>query len=146
MAEVSEVDAEVLEDIREYQGRAATLLQVSLSAAPSEIVTAINTRVRELKSSGTTLEQDDCIAFGVLLGEQYVRAFEWHWGEVVWDGDEDESWTCVLNGDNSVSINPIWWVNDVLTTDRSTNFLLNFNMVAAGRMPECAPNEAMGFH
>lgn len=146
MAEVREVDAETFNDIVEYQGRAARLLQVEPSLAPDEIVAAITARVRQLKSDGQTLEQDDCIAFGVLLGEQYIRAFQWHWGEVIWDGDEEEGRTCVLNGDNSVSINPIRWVNDVMTTDRATNFMLNFNMVAAGRMPECAPNEAMGFH
>ena len=51
----------------------------------------------------------------------------------------------MLNRNNAWFINPMWWMNDVLSAARAPNFLLNFNMVA-GNLPPGQANEAMGFH
>lgn len=147
MAEIRKLDPELIAEIKTLQEKAMGFLGLTPNMNPKEVVETINTYIRELKSAqGCLDDQDTIIGIGVLLGEQYVREFGWHWGEVIWDGDEANSRTCVLSVDNSLSINPIWWVNDVLTTERGTNFLLNFNMVAANKVPVADPDAALGFH
>ncbi|MFF2528544.1 hypothetical protein ACFVS2_06475 [Brevibacillus sp. NPDC058079] len=139
-AKIGKLDNETLQEIVKFQQHAAKLLQVKLDDQPHDIVKVITEWVRELKSNKQTLENDDCIALGVLLGEQYVRAFSWHWGTV------NDSSAAVLNADNSIAIQPIFWVDEVVTNREGTNFMLNFNMVADGNMPICPPNTAMWFH
>jgi hypothetical protein len=146
MAEITPLPADLVKEIRDLQATAAAALSIDETAKPADIVGRITEYVRGLKESGETLPDDKIIALGVLLGEQYVRAFNWHWGQVVWDFDEDTSGTCVLPSDNSLSINPIWWVNNTVSNAQSTTFMLNFNMVAANKVPPANPNDALGFH
>ncbi|MFB6363560.1 hypothetical protein ACFCP7_05775 [Paenibacillus elgii] len=138
-AKIGKLDTETLQDIATHQQDAAKVLQVNLDDQPNDIVKAITEWVRELKTNKETLENDDCIALGVLLGEQYVRAFGWHWGTV------DDS-AAVLNENNSIAIQPIYWVDKEANREGGTNFMLNFNMVAAGKIPVSPPNTAMWFH
>lgn len=146
MAEIRALAVDLQEEIRDFQEQGAAFLAVSQESAPADIVERINSFVRQLKQDEKSLSEDVVISLGVLLGEQYVRRFQWHWGEVIFDGDEENSQTCVLSPNNGVAINPIWWVNNVVSTGRPTNFLLNFNMVADGRLPNAQANEALGFH
>jgi hypothetical protein len=142
MAQIAKLDSEVVDDIREFQKYARQHLKIDASSSPAKIVERIENFVKDIKGRGEIPDQDLTIGLGVLLGGQYVDAFAWHWGEVVWDGNQENSQTCVLSRDNSLSINPIAWVHNVISTERSTNFLLGFNMIAAGNYPQFAPNEA----
>jgi hypothetical protein len=148
MAVIRTVNIDLMDDIVEYQKEAAEFLKVDLLDSPKKIVEAINSFIRKTKSEDEVLDEDNIIGIGVLLGEQYVRQFEWHWREVNFDEDglEKHFYSCVLPTNNSVSINPIWWVSNILKTSRPTNILLNFNMVAERKIPNAAANEALGFH
>jgi hypothetical protein len=143
MAEIRALNEDMQSDLREYEADGLALLQLSPEAKPLGIVTRINEHARYLRAEGATLDQDDVLALGILLGWQYVRAHGWHWGQVFWD--PDTSAIGVLNRNNAWFINPMWWMNDVLSAARAPNFLLNFNMVA-GNLPPGQANEAMGFH
>jgi hypothetical protein len=146
MATVKSVPNDVALEVQQLQANAATLLNVNMTDPAKDIVTTITEWTRAQKDAKSMPDDDTIVALGVLLGEQYVRAFGWHWGEVTWDDDPDNSSTCVLSPNNSLSINPIGWVNAVYKERNSTNFLLNFNMVAAGKLPNAAANQAMSFH
>lgn len=145
MARIRPLADDVRREIEDFRERGAALLQLAQDTPPAEIVRRVTERVREMKDQGETLDQGGTIAFGVLLGEQYVRAFGWHWGEVVLDQDGHDCAYCVLSPDDALSIAPLWWVGDVMGRD-STNFMLNFNMVAAGKVPPAEPGQALGFH
>lgn len=146
MVEIRPIDADTNTEIVRFQSKGAEILQLSQDAAPRDIVASINALAQQLKQDKRSLSKEEVMSLGVLLGEQYVRRFQWHWGEVVRDGNEETARICVLSQDNSIAVNPIWWFNDVVSTDRSANFLLNFNMVAEGRLPKAEVNEAVGFH
>lgn len=146
MAEIREVDAETIADITGYAPKGLAIIGMAEEAAPKDVVAAITEHVRALKAERRSLTKDDTLALGILLGWQYVRGFEWHWAEVVWDFDEDTAAIGVLPADNSLFINPMWWMNDTVNTDRATNFMLNYNMVAAHNVPPAERDEALGFH
>ena len=146
MAEIREVDAETMADIHSYATTGLTLLGLAENTAPKDIVAAITEYVRALKAEQRSLSKDDTLALGILLGWQYVHGLGWHWAEVVWDFDEDTATIGVLPTDNSLFINPMWWMNDTVNTDRATNFMLNYNMVVAHNVPPAAHDEALGFH
>ena len=143
MPDIQPLEEDLLQDLREYEADGLTLLQLDASAKPQTIVTRINERARQLKADGVTLAEDDVLALGILLGWQYLHAHGWHWASVAWDADTRA--IGVLNRNNAWFINPMWWMNDVLSAARAPNFLLNFNMVA-GNLPPGQANEAMGFH
>ncbi|MDR2220849.1 MAG: hypothetical protein LBE24_09800 [Methylobacillus sp.] len=146
MAEAREVDAETMDDIVHYEQKGLEFLGIGADMPPAEIVRVITERVRELKAENRSLDKDDTLALGCLLGRQYIRGFGWHWAEVVWDFNEEDSAIGVLPQDNSLFINPMWWMSDTLETRTSTNFMLNYNMVAANNIPAAQPDEAVGFH
>lgn len=148
MADIRPLPSELMSEIQELQAKSAAFFKLDMTAAPESIVDVINGFVRQAKTDNTSLEEDDVVGIGVLLGEQYVRKFNWHWGHVNHeeDANEDNYYVCILPADNSLSINPIWWINNMLTTSVSTNILLNFNMVAANKVPAASPNEALGIY
>lgn len=146
MAETSKLDQEVLDDLAHYTQSGHHIIGSDDTAAPEHIVNLITGYVRDLKARGEIPDEEEVLALGILLGAQYVRGFAWHWARVVWDGDEDNDAIGVLPADGSLFINPMWWMNDTLTTDRATNFMLNYNMVAANNVPPAEPGEAVGFH
>lgn len=114
MVEVKSPAPELLELIHEHQQQACEHLELDGATAPLTLVTRINQYLNDLKANGAELEGDMVIALGLLVGEQFVRAFDWHWGLVCMDGNEDYIRTCVLPPDDSLSINPIGWVADIL--------------------------------
>ena len=148
MANVRPLPDDITNEIQELHQETSAFLKVDLSASPKSIVEVINEFIRQTKAHPAELEEDCALGMGVLLGEQYVRQFNWHWGHVNFedDGNEDHYAICVLPPDNSLAILPIWWVNNILTTLAPTNILLNFNMVAENKVPPASPGEAMGFH
>ena len=143
MAQINQLDPQTAKDINEY-GKAGRLhLGIDGSIAPLEVVKRIETYIKGVKSRGEPLDENTVIGLGVLLGEQYVRAFLWHWGEVVRDGVEEDSEINILSPNNAFAINPMRWINIVLSSERGTNFLLSFNMTEAGHTAQGTPNEAM---
>ncbi len=146
MADIRIIDAETMDEIASFEARGKSLLGLSNVLPPHEMVQAITEHVRAIKAEGKSLDEDDVLALGILLGWQYVYGLGWHWREVVWDADEDNSAIGVLPKDNRLFINPMWWMNDTINTDRATNFMLNYNMVVAGNVPAAQADEAIGFH
>jgi len=146
MAETRDVDPETMSEIVSYEQKGLAILRIEQDVPPKEIVQTINEYVRKLKSEDRSLNDENTLALGCLLGWQYIRGFDWHWAEVVWDFDEDRSAIGVLPRDNSLFINPMWWMHDTLNRRDFTNFLLNYNMVAANNIPSARPDEAVGFH
>ena len=74
MAEIHALNEDMQSDLREYEADGLALLQLSPEAKPLGIVTRINEHARYLRAEGATLDQDDVLALGILLGWQYVRA------------------------------------------------------------------------
>jgi hypothetical protein len=146
VAQSRDIDPDTWADILAYLDQGARMIDASDQTPAADVVRAITEFAREAKSKGTKYSQDEILALGILLGQQYIAGHGWHWAEVVWDGDEENSAIGVLNSDESLFINPMWWANDVMNTDRAVNFMLNYNMVAAGNMPPGQPCEAVGFH
>lgn len=150
MADIREIDSGTMADIVDLDAQGRHILRVSKNMLPSDVVDTITQYVDSLRTDGRSLPQDDVIALGVLLGWQYVSGLGWHWGEVVYDADEDNPVIGVLSSDNALFINPIGWMNHALSPDPDATpdvtFMLNYNMVAAGSTPPAQPNEALGFH
>jgi hypothetical protein len=146
VAAIDKVSDDVAQEIREYQAKAASTLNLDINEPPNQIVTKIDSWVQDAKSRDLSPDEDTVIQLAALLAEQFVRAFGWHWGEVTWSGDPENSRTCILPTDNSLSINPFWWVSATLKERDWVNFLLKFNMMEMGDIPHAQPNDAAPFH
>jgi hypothetical protein len=143
MAQIDQLDPQTAKDINEYGKAGRSHLGIDGSIAPLEVVKRIETYIKGVKIRGESLDENTVIGLGVLLGEQYVRAFSWHWSEVVRNGVEEDSEINVLSPNNAFAINPMRWINKVLSSEREPNFLLGFNMTEAGHTAQGTPNEAM---
>ncbi|WP_167078603.1 hypothetical protein [Massilia aquatica] len=148
MPQIRPLPLELASEIKEFQQIGADAIGIDQGAAPAEIVRMIKEKAAHVRAEGQVLDEDATVALGVLLGEQYVREFGWHWAHVNHedDGDDDNYFVCVLPADNSLSTNPIGWVSSVLSQETPNNILLHFNMVAANRVPPAAPGQALGYH
>lgn len=146
MNEIGELGADVLDEVQLCYRAGLAYIQPDEEWSPLQIVAHLQERIVALKAAGTAVTEENIMGMGVLLGEQYVAAFDWHWGQVVRNGDVAHAGVFVLAADNSLAINPIGWINSVLTTPYEANFLLNFNMVAAQILPPATPNAAVVFH
>ena len=146
MTEIKNLDEELSQQIYESSQLAELILNATKNDAPKVIIEKLVNFVNAARASEQLINDDHITPLGVLLGNQYVLGLGWHWGEVVWDGDESTASVRVLNPDNSLSIQPIWWVDQSITTDRPVNFLLNYNMVEAGNIPISSAGEAAAFH
>jgi len=146
MPKVTALSRAVLDEITLFRSVGETVLGLGQPATPRDIVARVDAYLRELKLRGDPVHDEALIGFGVLIGEQYVQSFGWHWACIVRDERLDNRSTCVLSPDHAFSIDPIVWVADVIYTDKEINFLMNFNMVRAGLLPSAAPNEALGIH
>lgn len=139
---------DLIADIDEYQDEGGELLRLDRTVPPIEIVTAIHEWACSAQRDEREVDTDEIVGAALLLGEQYVRKFKWHWRQVNLEGDgiDDNYFVCVLPADNRISIHPVGWMMSILQKGRPSNILLNFNMVAAGRVPHAAPGDAIGFH
>ncbi|MCD5970148.1 hypothetical protein [Pseudomonas quasicaspiana] len=146
MAEISKVPAHLAEELKGLIHQGLGLLSLTQDHAPADVVEAITERVRECKASGTTLPEGEIFALGALLGQQYVEGQGWHWGDVVWDYDETTAAVGVLNHDNSLFINPIGWVAEVMESEGGVGFMLNYNMVSVHQVPVFDPDSATGLY
>lgn len=146
MAEITKVPADLAEELSVLTEQGLDLLGPAQGHAPVEVVEAITERVRNFKANGTSLSESEIFALGALLGDQYVKGQGWHWGDVVWDFDETTAAVGVLNPDNSLFINPIGWMAEVLESEGGVGFLLAYNMVSVHQVPVCEPNSATGLY
>lgn len=147
MPDFRDLPEDLAQDVADYSRLGAEFLGLRLDDRPKAIIEAVTAFIRQRKEEGGTLEEEQIIGIGALIGQQYVRRFGWHWAMVNFDedGDDDNYFACVLPADNSLSNNPIHWVRQTLKNPHSTNILLNFNMVESGVRPT-VPNQAMGFY
>ncbi|WP_027816327.1 hypothetical protein [Paraburkholderia bannensis] len=146
MAEIKPIPSDVNNEIAELAAIALTLLKLDAASKPEDIVAAITGFVRECKEKKSNIPDDEVFALGALLGCQYVRGLQWHWGSVVWDFDEKNGAIGVLNHDNSLFTNPIGWIDDVLKSDGGVPFMLSYNMIAANQTPVFEPDSATGLY
>lgn len=146
MLEVHEIEIHIAEEIAECSATARELLHVEPGATPLEIVSEINAYIGKLKADRCQLEHDDIVALAALLGDQYVAGFAWHWAKVMPRGDDAGAMYGVLTANNAILITPFWWVNHVMSSSHPSNFLHNFKLVAAGKLPKARPGQAVGFH
>jgi hypothetical protein len=146
VATIAQISEDLAREILDFQAKAAKTLDLDPNEPPHHIVTEINRWARDAKSQHSVPDEDTILQFATLLAEQFVRAFGWHWGEVTWSYDSANSRTCILPTDNSLSINPFWWVSATLRERDSVNFLLKFNMLVAGDFPHHQPNDASPYH
>lgn len=148
MPDIRAASEDLLEEIRQFQAITADRLGINLADAPSSIVEKIKDQVSQLRDDGTELDEDSLAGLAVVLGEQYVRQFGWHWGEVNFKDDYDDAHyvACVLIPDHSVAIAPVWWISEILDGEKSNGILLNFNLVAANQVPVAEPGSALIIH
>lgn len=146
MAEIRDIDKATMKEIVEFEKIGAQIVSLEGNNSPKVIVSKINEFVKDAKKEKRQFSEDETLALGILLGWQYVRGLNWHWGEAIWDANEDSSAIGVLNEDNSLFNNPMWWMHNVLNTDRAVNFMLNYNVIVANKAPQAQPNEAYGVH
>ncbi|NIE62707.1 hypothetical protein [Burkholderia sp. Ax-1719] len=146
MAEIKPIPADVNNEIAELASIALTLLKLDSASQPEAVVAAITDFVRDCKDKRSPIPDDEVFALGALLGSQYVRGLQWHWGSVVWDFDEQNGAIGVLNHDNSLFTNPVGWVDQVLKSDGGVPFMLSYNMIVANQTPVFEPDSATGLY
>lgn len=148
MPDFQPLPSHLADEIEEFKDIGAEWIELQRSAAPADIVYAIKEKIGAICKDGLEWDQSDAIALGVLLGEQYVRRFHWHWGYVCFGSEigDDTYYPCVLSRNRSLSIQPIMWVTEILSGHKPNNILLNFNMIATGHEPRAQANQALGFH
>jgi hypothetical protein len=135
MIEIREVPQSVSEEIKHLESVGLNILGLHSTTLPRDVVAAITSLVRERNEAGRPLSEGDEFALGALLGQQYVRGLNWHWGAVVWDADEENGAIGVLNQDESLFNNPIGWMSKVCASDGGVTFLLSYNMIDANMAP-----------
>lgn len=148
MPDIRPASADLLQEISQFQAITAGRLGINLQDAPVGIVEKIRDQVNEIKDDGVELDEDSLAGLAVVLGEQYVRQFGWHWAEVNFKDDYDDTHyvACVLISDDSLAIAPVWWISEILDGEKSNGILLNFNLVAANQVPVADPGSALIIH
>lgn len=141
MPTLESLPTDVRDEVVEVSAEAAEELGVAIDAEPYDIVSAIEERI----VADRTASDDEVVALGALLGEQYVRGLGWAWGVVDYGDDRVYS---VVSPDGRIANHPMRWVHDVvLDPEREIAFRLNYNLVLAGEaeVPDDAERPAT-FH
>ena len=148
MPDIRPASADLLQEISHFQAVTAETFGFSLTDTPGDIVAKIKDQIAQIEDDGTELDEDSLAGLAVVLGEQYVRQFGWHWAEVNFkdDGEDAHYVACVLIADDSLAIAPVWWISEILDGEKSNSILLNFNMVAANQVPLVEPGRALILH
>ena len=146
MAEINAIPDEIHKELEDLAEKGLALLSLTEMTPPQEIVAAITELTRDYRANQRMMDDDVLYALGALLGWQYVRGLNWHWGSVVWDFDEANGAIGVLNQDNSLFNNPIGWMDNIMASEGGVPFMLSYNMIAAGQAPVFEPNSASGLY
>lgn len=94
MPTVNEVEPSVVAELIEQIPIGSALCGARPDDAPKAVVTAINDWVSAFRDRGESPERENAVALGVLLGEQYVRAFSWRWASLAYpDGSRHSRWS-----------------------------------------------------
>lgn len=129
MTATRHIDVSTLNDYIEQMKRGLRTIGANDETPPEEIIAIISMHIDRIKADTSPHSPDDIFALGVLLGWQYVRGHDWHWREVVWQADAIE--IGVLPRDDSLFINPMWWIEKTLDDDQPCNFLDNYQLMAS---------------
>ncbi|MDH0448983.1 hypothetical protein ACE02D_18930 [Shewanella bicestrii] len=146
MAEINAISEEIHKELEHLAEKGLALLSLTETTPPQEIVAAITELTRDYRANQRMMDDDVLYALGTLLGWQYVRGLNWHWGSVVWDFDEANGAIGVLNQDNSLFNNPIGWMDNIMASEGGVPFMLSYNMIAAGQAPVFEANSASGLY
>jgi len=148
MPDIRPANADLLQEITQFQAITTDRLGINLTDAPASIVEKIRDRISEIRDDGIELDEDNRAGLAVVLAEQYIRQFGWHRAEVNFKDDYDDTHyvACVLIADNSLAIAPVWWISDILDGEKSNGILLNFNLVAANQVPVADAGQALLLH
>ncbi|MEJ6521024.1 hypothetical protein PQI64_14810 [Shewanella bicestrii] len=146
MAEINAISEEIQKELEQLAEKGLALLSLTETTPPQEIVAAITELTRDYRANQRLMDDDMLYALGALLGWQYVKGLNWHWGSVVWDFDEVNGAIGVLNQDNSLFNNPIGWMDNIMASEGGVPFMLSYNMIAAGQAPVFEANSASGLY
>ncbi|VEE64627.1 Uncharacterised protein [Shewanella putrefaciens] len=146
MAEINAIPDEIQKQLEHLAEKGLALLSLTETTPPQEIVAAITELTRDYRANQRMMDDDMLYALGALLGWQYVKGLNWHWGSVVWDFDETNGAIGVLNHDNSLFNNPIGWMDNIMASEGGVPFMLSYNMIAAGQAPVFEANSASGLY
>lgn len=146
MAEINAIPDEIHKELEHLAEKGLALLSLTETTPPQEIVAAITELTRDYRANQRMMDDDVLYALGALLGWQYVKGLNWHWGSVVWDFDEANGAIGVLNQDNSLFNNPIGWMDNIMASEGGVPFMLSYNMIAAGQAPVFEANSASGLY
>jgi len=108
MADVRPAASSLLEEISQFQAITAGKLGIRLTDPPADIVEKVRDHIDHIREHGLERDEDELAGLAVVLGEQYVRQFGWHWGEVNHrdDGQEEHYVASVLIADNPLANQP----------------------------------------
>lgn len=144
MVDIQEVPQDMMEQIHDLDEYGFQIIGChDFEAPPEQVVAKLNEFITSAKKSNESFDELQILALGSLLGWRYVNGLNWHWGYVHWSDQDETSVAGILNEDNSLFINPMAWVNDVLNSERSPNFMVNYSMVAVNEVPKGKPNSAL---
>ena len=146
MAEINAIPDEIHKELEHLAEKGLALLSLTETTPPQDIVAAITELTRVYRANKRMMDDDVLYALGALLGWQYVKGLNWHWGSVVWDFDETNGAIGVLNQDNSLFNNPIGWMDNIMASEGGVPFMLSYNMIAAGQAPVFEANSASGLY
>lgn len=140
----TELDNQMLEEIRQSAREGAELIGVDLEAqSPQEIVEKIDAFVsqQQRRKKSTSGDHDAAeIALGGLWGEQLVRALGWEWSSVTFHDHNNANAVGVFSPDRSLVIYPLHFIFSCLENAAPVTILLAFNMLQDGsRIPELPP-------
>ncbi|MEV7973267.1 hypothetical protein [Cellulomonas sp. NPDC089187] len=144
MVNVTAMSEELLAQVATMAERGASLCGVTVSDDAEEIVRALNGWALASRDAGAQIDPDDVVAVGALLGEQFIRAFGWHWGEMAYP--DGMTAFAVLDPDELAACQPINWAYWVLVDGEEVTFALTFSMVAAGEHPRAGDGDPVTFH
>jgi hypothetical protein len=143
------LDRDVLAEFKSYSQKGLDLLGMSGATEPDDLVKAIDDFVDNWQNkrrgflaklglrSGDPIET--ALALGIVWGNQIVRRFDWSWVCLVTaDGER----YAVVSPDRSLVIYATYFIKECLDyTTADCTVLLAFNMQAANKLAQEAPNE-----
>jgi len=146
MVQIEAIDNELVVELERLSKKALEILSIDENSDPKDVINKIQDFVRAgkygLLSADNYDKNSEIIeALGVLLGFQYVKGLNWHWKGVIWEYGGTET-VGILSADNAVFNNPIGWVAKVLNPNDTVNFMLHYNMMAAGQSGNFPINSA----
>ena len=117
----------------------AELLGISADEAPLKIVESLNAYIAKPPRKRKKVDNwtDRALPLGALWGQQMVREFGWEWAYAIHHDHDGAKFAGVFNKNRSLAIYPFEFVYGCLENQVYPTILLAFNMLVAGKIPEC---------